>query len=284
MDKRTQFSETLTSLVEFAAAKGNEITKEDVILYFKDLIEDESQYKFIYDYLSVNKIKVNDFISTSSDNFLESPEKSGNAKENFNESEEELAFIKIYMEELDSIVPITEEEKALLISRLLDGDTTVVNRLVESNLSIVAEIAKEYRGQGVTYGDLIQEGNIGLMLGLSEYNKQCKDFDSFIRSKINDALKDTINTQINSNRVGQHLADKLNQLDKVTKDLNEKLGRVPEIEELAKEMSISKEEVSLLLKTSLDTLSVNEDSQIAEDASQSEVSDNDPLEWRINKK
>lgn len=284
MDKRTLFSETLTSLVEFASAKGNEISKEDVILYFKDLIDDESQYKFIYDYLSVNKIKVKDFIGNSSEVFSDIADESENQKDNFVESEEELSFIKIYMEELNSIVPLNDEEKSLLISRLLDGDTNVVNRLVEANLHIVAEIAGQYRGQGVTFGDLIQEGNIGLMIGLSDYNIQSGDFDSFIRNKINESLKDTVNTQINSNRVGQHLADKLNHLDKVTKDLNEKLGRVPEIEELAEEMSISKEEVSLLLKTSLDTLSVNEDSQITDENIQSESSSKDPLEWRINKK
>lgn len=284
MEKRTLFSETLTLLVEFAAAKGNEISKEDVVLYFKDLIDDESQYKFIYDYLSVNKIKVKDFIGNCPEEFSDTTDASENQKEIFSESEEELSFIKIYMEELDSIIPLSDEEKSLLISQLLDGDTSVVNRLVEANLSVVAEIAEQYRGQGVTFGDLIQEGNMGLMLGLSSYNHQSGDFDSFIRSTVNEALKNTVNAQINSDRVGQHLADKLNHLDKVTKELNEKLGRVPALEEIAEEMSISKEEVSLLLKTSLDTLSINEDSQITDETPQSESSNEDPLDWRINKK
>ena len=87
--------------------------------------------------------------------------------------------------------------------------------------------------------------------------------------------------------MGQHLADKLNQLDNTTKKLNKKLGRVPELSELADAMGISEDEASLLLKTSLDTLSVNEDTQITEDSSDENNIDlttpssgSDPLTWR----
>ena len=62
MDKKAQFNEALTSLVDYAATKGNEITQEDVKVFFKDLIDDESQYGFINDYLSLNKIKVLGFL------------------------------------------------------------------------------------------------------------------------------------------------------------------------------------------------------------------------------
>ena len=92
------------------------------------------------------------------------------------------------------------------------------------------------------------------------------------------------------------MADKLNQLDNTTKALSKKLGRVPEISELSEAMGISVDEVSLLLKTSLDTLSVNEDTHITNsDAYESNSQDNyseydanittpssgsDPLTWR----
>ena len=56
--KKHNLTRHLTSLVDYAATKGNEITQEDVKVFFKDLIDDESQYGFINDYLSLNKIKV----------------------------------------------------------------------------------------------------------------------------------------------------------------------------------------------------------------------------------
>ena len=286
MNKKVLFSEALTSLVEFAATQGNEITSDDVKLYFKDLIEDESQYRFIYDYLAVNKIKIEgiapnvdeSIYGDSSDEFI------SEHTPDLVESEEELSFIQMYLSELEAIPPMEKDEKSSLISKLLNDDMSVVDRLVESNLSLVAEIAEDYRGKGVTFGDLIQEGNMGLMLGLSDYNAESGDFDAFIRKQITNALETTINSQINSERIGQHLADKLNQLDSVTKDLSEKFGRVPDLGELAEAMSITEEEVSLLLKTSLDTLSVNEDTQITEEVPQTKTPTEDPLQWRVNKK
>lgn len=290
MDKRTQFNETLTSFVEFAATLGNEVSIDDVKLYFKDFIEDESQYQFIYDYLIINKINVREYDAPVNKESDSEPAPSVNQAENTAESEEELSFIKMYMKELETVPPVSDDEKSILISELLSGNLDVINRLVECHLSLVAEIAETYRNQGVTFGDLIQEGNIGLMLGLSDYDSKFGDFDTFIREKITAALNEVVNSQIHSDRIGQHLADKLNQLDAATKNLSEALGRVPELKELAEAMSISEDEVSLLLKTSLDTLSVNEDTQLTDEDNASENNDSystpakDPLQWRVNKK
>lgn len=288
MDKKVLFNEALTSLVEFASVNNNEITMNDVKTYFKDLIDDESQYQFIYDYLAVNKIKIEGYNptidttqDTTSDN--EVPETS-----NITESEEELAFIDMYMNEISDILPASDEDISNLVLQLLSGDLSVVNRLVECHLTTVAEIAKTYKGKGVTFGDLIQEGNIGLMLAISDYSKECGNFSDYIKDEITKTIEEVISSQINSERINQHLADKLNQLDTVTKDLSEKLGRVPEVSELAEAMGITEEETSVLLKTSLDTLSVNEDTQLTSDEDNN-IAENaspasDPLEWRINKK
>lgn len=304
MDKKVLFNNALASLVEFAAGKNNEITSDDVKLHFKDLIEDESQFRFTYDYLAVNKIKVEGFEPDADESILggfksgtdesvygDFPDVSDSkAASDSIESQEELAFIQMYMQDISKITPANDEEKASLIDSLLKGNLSVVERLVESHLTLAAEIAEKYRGKGVTFGDLIQEGNMGLMLGISEYNAASGDFDEFITAKITDAIETTVNSQISSDRIGQHLADKLNQLDIVTKNLSEKLERVPDISELAEAMSISEEEVSLLLKTSLDTLSVNEDAPTAsghvpvENDDLYTVPEEDPLQWRINKK
>lgn len=287
MDKKILFNETLASLVEFAAVKNNEITMDDVKTYFKDLIEDESRYKFIYDYLAVNKIKIDGFNPSVDDNKNVTLEDNSEVS-NVTESEEELAFIEMYMNEISDILPASKEDISTLVSQLLSGDLSVVNRLVECHLQTVAKLAKNYKGKGVTYGDLIQEGNIGLMLAISDYSEDRGNFSDYIKKSITNTLETVVSSQINSDRINQHLADKLNQLDIVTKDLTEKLGRIPDISELAKTMSITEEETSVLLKTSLNTLSVNEDTQITSDEdndiSQNNDFNSDPLEWRINKK
>lgn len=291
MDKKTEFNNALTELVSFATSKGNKITIEDVKSHFNGLIDDASQYQLIYDYLSVNKIEI-DGLEPSEKNFFESGYSDSDisaqvAKDENKESKEELEFIKMYMSDINAITPVSIQEQNMLVQKLSDGDTSCIERLVESKLQAVADFSQKYRGKGVSFGDLIQEGNLELMIAVSEYQTTYGDFNQYIDKRIENAIINTINNEINSDRIGQHLADKLNQLDNTTKELNKKLGRVPELSELAEAMGISEDETSLLLKTSLDTLSVNEDTQITEDSSENENMDlttpstgSDPLTWR----
>lgn len=283
MDKKVLFNEALTSLVEFASANGNVITTEDVKVHFNNIIEDDSQYQFIYEYLATNKITISDYN-------VKAMIADSVAKDTL-ESEEELSFIKMYLSELDAIPPVSSEELSALLVKHVDGDTTVTNRLIESQLSLVATLAENYRGKGVTIGDLIQEGNMALMMAISEYKDLNIDFTQHITVAINKALDSVVNIEISSDRVGDRLAKKLNQLDDVTRDLNEKLGRVPSVEEIAEAMNIDKEEAEMLLKTSLDTLSVNEDTGIEDEIAENNDTNvdffapkEDPLNWRINKK
>lgn len=291
MDKKTEFNNALTELVSFATSKGNKITIEDVKSHFNGLIDDASQYQLIYDYLSVNKIEI-DGLEPSEKNFFESGYSDSDisaqvARDENKESKEELEFIKMYMSDMNSITPVNMQEQNMLIEKLSAGDTSCIERLVESKLQTVADFSQKYRGKGVSFGDLIQDGNLELMIAISEYQVTDGDFNQYIDKRIENAIINTINNEINSDRIGQHLADKLNQLDNTTKELNKKLGRVPELSELAEAMGISEDETSLLLKTSLDTLSVNEDTQITEDSSENENIDlttpstgSDPLTWR----
>lgn len=292
MDKKILFQKALTSLVEYAATKHNLITMEEVKQHFTDLIDDDSQYLFIYDYLATNKIEVEGFHCSAlnlSDNSTNHALQDSDTA--ILESEEELTFIRMYMSDLEMIEPAQPGEVDKLLKELSNGSTDIVNRLVECHLSIVADIAKSYRGKGVTFGDLIQEGNIALMVAISDYQLDCGDFSDFITQKIRQSMEAVIHEQINSDRVGKHLADQLNRLDKVTKQLNEELGRVPEIAELAEAMSISEEEVSVLLKTSLDTLSLNDEIESDDETDSTDLQTDtlaakkgDPLTWRVNKK
>lgn len=301
MDKKTLFNEALTKLVSYATTKGNQVTMEEVKSHFQGLIDDDSQYQLIYDYLSVNKIEIEGF-TPSDENFFEPKDSDAVISAQFsrnenNESKEELEFVKMYMNDMDCLPTVSFKEQTALIEKLLSGDTSCTEKLIESKLKTVAEIAQKYRGKGVSFGDLIQEGNLELMIAISEYHSEMKDFNQYIDKRVENAIVNTINSEINSGRVSQHLADKLNQLDNTTKELSRKLGRVPELPELAEAMGISEDEASLLLKTSLDTLSVNEDSHITEDTNADNPSLNnnvsgyqtnlttpsrgsDPLTWR----
>lgn len=262
------FNEALAKLVSYATAHDNLITMEDVKSFFNGLIDDDSQYKLIYDYLSINKIEIKGF-TPSDDNIFDDSHGMNAISENIakdenGQSQEETDFIKMYMDDMNALQTVSDVEQAALVNKLIAGDASASTPLVESKLKKVADIAKKYCGKGVTFGDLIQEGNLELMVAVSEYTKECGDFNNYIDKRIEQGIRNVINSQINSDRIGQHLADKLNQLDNTTSKLSKELGRVPEISELADAMGITEDEASLLLKTSLDTLSVNQDTQITD--------------------
>ena len=275
MDKKTKFNEALAKLVSYATAHDNLITMEDVKSFFNGLIDDDSQYKLIYDYLSINKIEIKGF-TPSDDNIFDDSHGMNAISENIakdenGQSQEETDFIKMYMDDMDALQTVSDVEQAALVNKLIAGDASASTPLVESKLKKVADIAKKYCGKGVTFGDLIQEGNLELMVAVSEYTKECGDFNNYIDKRIEQGIRNVINSQINSDRIGQHLADKLNQLDNTTSKLSKELGRVPEISELADAMGITEDEASLLLKTSLDTLSVNQDTQITDAKTAEEI-------------
>lgn len=275
MDKKTMFNEALAKLVSYATAHDNLITMEDVKSFFNGLIDDDSQYKLIYDYLSINKIEIKGF-TPSDDNIFDDSHGMNAISENIakdenGQSQEETYFIKMYMDDMGALQTVSDVEQAALVNKLIAGDASASTPLVESKLKKVADIAKKYCGKGVTFGDLIQEGNLELMVAVSEYTKECGDFNNYIDKRIEQGIRNVINSQINSDRIGQHLADKLNQLDNTTSKLSKELGRVPEISELADAMGITEDEASLLLKTSLDTLSVNQDTQITDAKTAEEI-------------
>lgn len=275
MDKKTMFNEALAKLVSYATAHDNLITMEDVKSFFNGLIDDDSQYKLIYDYLSINKIEIKGF-TPSDDNIFDDSHGMNAISENIakdenGQSQEETDFIKMYMDDMDALQTVSDVEQTALVNKLIAGDASASTPLVESKLKKVADIAKKYCGKGVTFGDLIQEGNLELMVAVSEYTKECGDFNNYIDKRIEQGIRNVINSQINSDRIGQHLADKLNQLDNTTSKLSKELGRVPEISELADAMGITEDEASLLLKTSLDTLSVNQDTQITDAKTAEEI-------------
>ncbi len=275
MDKKTMFNEALAKLVSYATAHDNLITMEDVKSFFNGLIDDDSQYKLIYDYLAINKIEIKGF-TPSDDNIFDDSHGMNAISENIakdenGQSQEETDFIKMYMDDMNALQTVSDVEQAALVNKLIAGDASASTPLVESKLKKVADIAKKYCGKGVTFGDLIQEGNLELMVAVSEYTKECGDFNNYIDKRIEQGIRNVINSQINSDRIGQHLADKLNQLDNTTSKLSKELGRVPEISELADAMGITEDEASLLLKTSLDTLSVNQDTQITDAKTAEEI-------------
>ncbi|MBR3645191.1 MAG: sigma-70 family RNA polymerase sigma factor [Lachnospiraceae bacterium] len=277
---RNQFNEALVSLVEYAGANANHVSTKDIKIYFKDFLTEDSQYQAVYDYLKASKIIIDDLPGYDSisaedettlvDSSLADDTSDIYGKEDLDfseqpideakplESEEELAFIEMYENEISTFTDITDSERLSLIKSFIEGDDTATEHITNAYLPVVHEIAKSYAGQVISLGDLIQEGNLGLLLALSSFDGDSSDFDSYVREHIRSSIEAALGEQAHSNRIGDHLAGRMNSLDDLSRDLTEKLGRAPSVEELAHAMNISVDEVDTIIRTSLNVLTVAE--------------------------
>lgn len=273
IDKKAIFHEMLTFLIESANINNGTLTMEEIQNALKDVIDDDSMYQLVYDYLLENKITIKGYIST------EKEIKTGSATHTYSKTEEdslEKKFIDMYMEEICNVSSPTEEKELELLSELIAApdNKETVNQLVEGNLNKVLTIVESYKGKGVSFGDLIQEGNLGLIEGILTYTdtlceeipvcdftvseKDLESFHNHLTSTIVKALEDAILEQNTSARIYAHTVDRANELDRASIELSKKLDRTPTLEELAKHVALPEDEVERIMKMSLDALTINQ--------------------------
>ena len=151
-----------------------------------------------------------------------------------------------------SYLKTVEEEALLEFCREVEGsgDNDAKARLTEQLLPRVVETAKHYAGRGLPIGDLIQEGNIGLMLaletlGLREEGVSALDY---LKEEIEKAVSEALEDQQTEKSAGELIADRLNELSDGIKELSGELERQVSVEELSAFMDMPVEEIEDLLK------------------------------------
>lgn len=151
--------------------------------------------------------------------------------------------LKIYLNEIGQIPLLSEEEERELGRRSAQGDSTARQKLAEGNLRLVVSLAKHYTGRGVQMMDLIQEGNMGLMRAAEKYDYTMENrFSTYASWWIKEAMQRAIDQQSREIRVPVHVAENMKKVQKISKDLQQKLGRDPLPKEIAENMPGKTEE------------------------------------------
>jgi RNA polymerase primary sigma factor len=165
--------------------------------------------------------------------------------------------VRIYLKEIGRVALLKAEEEVALAKAIEAGDEDARHQLAEANLRLVVSIAKKYTAQGVSFLDLIQEGNLGLLRAVDkfDYHRGYK-FSTYahwwIRQAITRALADTARTI----RIPVHMIELINKLVRVSRHLLQELGREPTDEEIAGEMALTPEKVREIVKLSQTPLSL----------------------------
>ena len=165
--------------------------------------------------------------------------------------------IREYLKEIGSIPLLTQEQEQELAKRKAEGDTLAGQKLVEANLRLVVSIAKRYTGRGMSFLDLVQEGNIGLMKAVEKFDyakgHRLSTYATWwVKQSVTRALAD----QSRTIRLPVHMVEAVNRVRRAQRALAVRLGREPSNEEIGKEVGMSEKRVTELMQSSGDTVSL----------------------------
>lgn len=151
--------------------------------------------------------------------------------------------IKIYMREMGQFSMLSADEEIKLANRIAEGDQSAKNELVEANLRLVVSLARHYQGCGLSYQDLIQEGNIGLIKAAEKFDvSKGFRFSTYASWWIKQALSRAIADQSRTIRIPVHMTENINKFKKTERELLSKLNREPKVKEIADAMGISEKQ------------------------------------------
>ncbi len=172
--------------------------------------------------------------------------------------------IKLYLQKIGKIPLLSAAEEVELAKRIEAGDEEARKKLIESNLRLVVSVAKKYKKKGLSFLDLIQEGNQGLIKAVKKfkYRKGFK-FSTYAIWWIRQAITRAIADQARTVRIPVHMVEIIHKIRRITKQLAQELGREPTTSEIAERLEMPVEKVKKILRISIDPVSL--DAPIGED-------------------
>ncbi len=236
------------------------VTQDDIFVLFPDAEEHIPELDDLYDELLQKDIDV--FESTA-----ETPEEvEARATSDLEKELEVLSSldsrsisdpVRMYLREIGRIPLLTRDQEIELAQKTEAGDQRAKDKLTSSNLRLVVSIAKKYIGRGMSFLDLIQEGNKGLIRAVEKYQwKKGFKFSTYATWWIRQAITRAIADQARTIRIPVHMVETINKLIRVSRKLMQTLGREPTPEEIAEKMEISTDKVREILKISQKTTSL----------------------------
>ena len=164
-------------------------------------------------------------------------------------TDSEKEFLHLYLKEIGKYKPLSRKEELELAKRIQQGDKEALDKLVKANLKFVVNIAKRYRGLGLSLPDLINEGNLGLVEAAKRYKPDKKvKFITYAVWWIKQSIMQAISSVSGAIKVPLKQIHRYLRINRKYEELSQKLGREPTIEEIAKELKLSPITVKNIIK------------------------------------
>jgi RNA polymerase primary sigma factor len=165
--------------------------------------------------------------------------------------------IQSYLATIGEIDLLTAEKESELAKRIASGEQQARAELIEANLRLVVSIAKRYTGHGLSFLDLIEEGNLGLIRAVEKFDyRKGFRFSTYATWWIRQAITRALADQSRLIRVPVHMVESINRIERVTKELIQELGREPTYREIAKNTGIPEKKIAKYLRLAQQPLSL----------------------------
>ena len=263
--EKEQFLVKLRKLVELGRSKQNALDVAEINDFFTGDNLGPEQMEQIYNFLEEKHI---DVVPVIDDNILaEDPllldDDDLDVDDSFLKDAEDIELdavdllegigtedpVRMYLKEIGTVPLLSADEELVLAKRKAEGDESAKERLIEANLRLVVSIAKRYTGRGMSFLDLVQEGNLGLIKGVEKFDytkgyKLSTYATWWIRQSVTRALAD----QARTIRVPVHMVETINKMSKMQRKLTLELGYEPSVTELAEALEMSEDKVMEIMQ------------------------------------
>ncbi len=247
----------IEKLIEIGKKKGY-VTYDDIDRAFppSDLDNlDINLMDYVYEELERNKIEIKDNLDVAS---LEEEVKAYlSASPEIYDNSEPKDLIRMYLKDIGKIRLLTPAEERILAQEAQRGSPRAKEKLILSNLRLVVSMAKRYIGKGLTFLDLIQEGNLGLMKAVEKFDwSKGYKFSTYATWWIRQAITRAIADQARTIRVPVHMVETINRIQKIKREYVQEHGEEPTIEYLAEQVGKPVEKIEEILQAAPETLSL----------------------------
>jgi RNA polymerase sigma factor RpoS len=173
-------------------------------------------------------------------------------------SQKGLDAIKYYLKEIRKTPLLTFEQEQAIAKKIEQGDQEARARMIEANLRLVVAIGKKYINRGLPFSDIIEEGNLGLIRAVEKFQYQRGfKFSTYASWWIKQSIERAIVNQTRTIRLPVHIAEIVNSYMRATRQLTQKLGRDPSLEEVAKKMRVTIDKVRSISQVVRETYSLD---------------------------
>ena len=244
------FMETLHSVQEVARTSLTPLSKEEIQTYFKDMELTKEQEEMVYQYLlhPQEEIVSESKDESESENEAEADCETGNglkAEENSVAERAVSARFHMYLDEIGDIPVLTDQQETALYERLANGEEQVIAELSTGWLKKVVEIASGYQADDVLLDDMVQEGNMGLLMGLqSLLGKKTSNPKKTLEQFVREAIEGYVDEESGEGEQENSILAKVSLVHEAKETLAKELGSEPSIRQLAEYTRISEEEIS----------------------------------------